>query len=493
MSTLRAILEMQGCLDTAVVVTQDPRVMEVVDAFLPDSSANSQWYQEIEEFMFRPGDGEGGRPRTKADPINALEQLQEGVVSAGRLTALEASRLVYGIGAVIHLTRTVQVASMPFTDPTADEVGRSLLNAVFSLTGGQELAVAGGLEPAFAGERDFAEPPEFFSDDQLAEIARLFEIQFTSWKDWAAVCRRLVELRVLTEDAAAIPLCEACVITYDGIQSVVVDSVLSSNKVSLTQLKAVVDPRNWHYDDPSFFCNMQYKGLRPDGWRRVLETVGFCGFSSTTLVTMLKFFKTTVDPSGPGKHEARLDYELNDPFPTPGSDGKITVDHGFINMWTKDNGDPNLPPVFVRTRKVCHIDGLRPYTQKRFVCLFGYAFIVAQMLFDSALHPNPNAFEWADEANEPVSDPILQPTGVSGGSGGQKPPSDNSVASTAIAQAAKYVEDLTSMQFDLADRWMAGQLTVADLAQHSADVGARIASEPWKFLHAIAHPKGGGK
>ena len=70
MSTLRAILEMQGCLDTAVVVTQDPRVMEIVDAFLPDSSANSQWYQEIEAFMFRPG-GDGGAeggPRTTADP-----------------------------------------------------------------------------------------------------------------------------------------------------------------------------------------------------------------------------------------------------------------------------------------------------------------------------------------------------------------------------------------------------------------------------------------
>ncbi len=85
MSTLRAILEMQGCLDTAVVVTQDPRVMEIVDAFLPDSSANSQWYQEIEAFMFRPG-GDGGAeggPRTTADPVNALQDIQEGVVSGG--------------------------------------------------------------------------------------------------------------------------------------------------------------------------------------------------------------------------------------------------------------------------------------------------------------------------------------------------------------------------------------------------------------------------
>ena len=35
MSTLRAILELHGSLDTAVIATQDPRVMETADAFLP--------------------------------------------------------------------------------------------------------------------------------------------------------------------------------------------------------------------------------------------------------------------------------------------------------------------------------------------------------------------------------------------------------------------------------------------------------------------------
>ena len=59
MSTLRAILEFQGCLDTAVLVTQDPRVMETADAFLPGTSANAQWYQEIEAFMLpRGADGQ---------------------------------------------------------------------------------------------------------------------------------------------------------------------------------------------------------------------------------------------------------------------------------------------------------------------------------------------------------------------------------------------------------------------------------------------------
>ena len=45
---------------------------------------------------------------------------------------------------------------------------------------------------------------------------------------------------------------------------------------------------------------------------------------------------------------------------------------------------------------------------------------------------------------------------------------------------------------DLADKWLSGKLTLADLTTYSADVGARIASDPWKLLQAIAKPKGGG-
>ena len=112
----------------------------------------------------------------------------------------------------------------------------------------------------------------------------------------------------------------------------VIDTESSSNDVSLDALKAVVDPLNWHEDCPSFFCDMQYKGLRTDGWRKVLETVGFCDYSSLIsprLVTMLKFYKTTVN--GPVAYEARLDYDLDmSRFDT--GDRQVRVDKGFINM-----------------------------------------------------------------------------------------------------------------------------------------------------------------
>jgi hypothetical protein len=478
MSTLRAILEIQGCLDTAVLATQDPRVMEIADAFLPGTSANSRWYQEIEAFMLPRGADGQSEPSTAADPINAMEELLQDAQQRPP-TAPESSRFIYGLGAVIHLTRTVQIASMPFSDPTADERGQSLLTEVFALTGGPERTQRA---QAFDG-----------GADTIDEIASLFANEFHSWKDWNEVSQQLVAFGVLSANAASVPLCNAAVINYKGIESVVIDAEVSSNQVSLNDLKAVVDPRNWHDDYPDFFCSMVYNGLRTDGWRRVLETVGFCSFPTTIsprLVTMLKFYKTTVNPTGLGKYQARLDYDLNDPFPTPPSDGKITVDNGYINMWTDDNGDPNQPPVYVRVRKVCHIDGLRPYTMKRFVCAMAYGYVVEEMLFGSALNPPATATPWEDPPNEQPSQPGQQ----QGGQGGQQqPPSDNSVVSTAISMVAQCVQELTVKQFDLADKWLSGQLTVGDLTQFSTEVGARVASDPWKFLQAISQPKGGSK
>jgi hypothetical protein len=39
---------------------------------------------------------------------------------------------------------------------------------------------------------------------------------------------------------------------------------------------------------------------------------------------------------------------------------------------------------------------------------------------------------------------------------------------------------------------MAGDLKVSDLAQYSAEIGARIASDPWKFIQAVGKTKRGG-
>jgi hypothetical protein len=268
----------------------------------------------------------------------------------------------------------------------------------------------------------------------------------------------------------------------DGIESVIVDTEFSSMKVSLNDVKHVADARNWDDNYHSFFCNMEPKGRRPDNWLKVLETVGFCDIpGSRSLRTMLKYYKSEKD--GPDSFEARLDFDLNDPIPDSEGDGLITVDRGYINMFAL-GGDPAKPGVSVRSRKVAHINGIRPYTQKRFVCLFGYAYAAMDMLFGSALDPPKNVRPWKDP---PEEQPQAKPSSTSAPA-----QSSNSVASTAIKMMAECAQDLSTRNLDLYDKWLSGQLTSADLADYSAEVSARIASDPWKFMQAISRPNGGG-
>jgi hypothetical protein len=468
MSTLRAILELQGSLDTAVIVSGDSRVAEIADQFLPGTSDNMGWYREIDDFLFPPGD-----VRPLANPVRALNELASDWNDDElriRPTIPESSRLIYGLGAVIHLVKTAPPeVALGFPDPTAEEGFADTLALVLSLTGP-------------------GDPVSTRADIRLHidDVINAFTA-FNGFGDWEELTQKLIKLNALTVQAASIPLCRAVVVRVNGIESVVVDADISTDEVSLNQLKAVVDPRNWHYDYPHLFCSMQYRNLRPDGWRRVLERVGICGYSPLILQTMLKFYKSTVN--GPDSYEARLDYDLNDPVPDPEGDGKITVDRGFINMWCTNEVGPGQPGVRVRIRKVAHINGLSPYAMAKYVCILGYAYVAMEMLFGPAANPN-TSLTWAPWEDDPDEKPT---DGPGAGEYGSKPgQSSNTVASTAIKMVAECVQDITAKQSELAGKWTAGELTAADLAKYSAEVGARLASDPWKFIQAIGKTKGGG-
>ena len=478
MATLRALLEIYGSLDTAVIQSDDPRVAETVDLLLPGASANTEWYREIESFMFSTA--EGGA-RTEADPLNALREIDgDRIQGIPRPTIPELSRLVYGIGATIRLQYVVPPPPEErLDDPSENPANRGGVSNRTLLA--DVLALAGQTD-------DIPRNREVLTDEVLDEVVKLFSEEFTSWRAWYAVAHRLYELRVLDADVAAVPLCQASVVTVNGIESVVVDTEFSAHDVSLNDVKAVVDPRNWHNNYPHFFCATKGKGRRADYWRKMLETVGVCAVPySRRLVTMLKFFKS--EKNGPDLYEARVDYDLNDPVPDPAGDGQITVDRGFINLRSTKN-DPTADGVFVRTRKVAHITGIRPYTQKRFVCIFGYAYGAMEMLFGPARRvdhlvgyypwqdrPEDDAKEQAEQSTKPAPAPA---------------PSNNTVASTAIKMWTECAEDLTVKNLDMYDKWMSGQLSFAELAEYGAEVGARIASDPWKFMQAISQPKGGG-
>lgn len=481
MATLRALLEIYGALDTALIRSDDPELARNVDRLFPGSSENLGWYSELEEFMFPVGDAappssgepDPARARTEADPIRALNEVNEGRVRNERAPTIpELSRLVFGIGALIRVNNAVPDAPLPrLDDGTGSEGNSSLVSDVLALA---------GPESGFMDNRGIV-------IEQFPAIVNLFAEQLTARSDWPEVAQALYAMNVLSAEVASVSLCQASVIDVGGIESVVVDTEFDSDAVSLNRLIDVVDPRNWHRNYPSFFCRMEGRGPRPDGWRKVLETVGFCYIEEPygrRLRTMLKFHKSKAIEDG--KYVARLDYDLNDPVPDPAGDGQIDVDRGFINMWSK-TADPAVPGVVVRTRKIAHINGLRPYTMKRFVCIFGYGNAAIEMLLGSALNPEykGDGFPWVDAAVDPD-------VTASTSKQSSAPAPANTVASTAFKMMADCAQDLTVKNLDLTDKWLAGKLTLADLADYSAQVGARLASDPFKFMQAIAKPKGGG-
>jgi hypothetical protein len=172
------------------------------------------------------------------------------------------------------------------------------------------------------------------------------------------------------------------------------------------------------------------------------------------LVTQLKYYKST-----PSATEANLDYDLDDPTPGLG-DGQITVDRGFINM-SAPEGDPTSPPVLVRTRKVAHITGVRPWAQARLVCVTGYGTAAMEFLLGAAQRA----------ALDPDFKPVAWETPV-----------------TAVDVWISSIEDVLARSSDVSQKWFAGTLNVNDLADYSKDVGGVLLGAPWKFLQAMSQP-----
>ena len=52
MTALRDLLEVYGALDEAAAKSGNPSVSATLDKFIPEASANTGWYREVENFFF---------------------------------------------------------------------------------------------------------------------------------------------------------------------------------------------------------------------------------------------------------------------------------------------------------------------------------------------------------------------------------------------------------------------------------------------------------
>jgi hypothetical protein len=468
MAALRSLLALYGALDEAIIRSDDPGVAATVDAFLPMASANTGWYSEIETFFF------GADARPTPDLTEALGQIVSAREHGDPLTTAQQSRLFFAVSAITRVTQVAGTSvfpSMPQSTPQSDSSTPEsdpfndwLASALFAVGPGE------------ISEDDRRVQALSFQD----EVAYRFPNRqsFYAFRAYAA------EQRWIVKETQSIPLCQATIVDIDGIESVVVDTEAKSDSVTLNELKAVVNPYNWHDNYPDFFCDMIASRLpeRRDGWRRVLEEVGFCKYDGQTLNTMLKYFATE-DPKKP--YEARLDYDLNEPK-GPEGDGLVTVDRGFINMWSTVN-NADAYGVKVRTRKVVHINGFLPYAQARLVCITGYASASNEFLFGAASDPPPYPKEFKHyPVPPPAADEAVNVT--AGGTGTAHVPADH-VGTTAVKLWTDTVRDLTTNYFDLAGKWVTGRLQIDDVANYGKQVTSRLVKAPMDFVDVVSKPR----
>jgi hypothetical protein len=465
MAALRDLLEVYGALDEAAAKSGNPSVAATLDKFIPEASANTGWYREVENFFF--GEKAQQSPNlTKAckrlgDRAEQAEQQED----ARGLTAPQKQRLFYGLSAA---ARIHQVAPTPMLASSDSDLKAALV-------------------PALAAVGPEGKPYEDRRRDAEAGFDAYYEsVQsgLTGRADYHSFRKVASDMDMVDPATLKVPLCQSAIVTVDGLRCAVIDTVLYSGDIPLNNLKAIVNPFNWNENYPEFFIRMApfRDPFRSDRWRRVLETVGFNGLGGYEITTALKYYP---DPTV-SECEARLDYDLDDPTPGPG-DGQVLVDRGYINMRvTNAARDPAKGGVRVRTRKVIHISGLSPFAQQRLVCLTGYGTASSEFLFGPASDlskakedkEDPMPFDYYKHDQQPQAEPETNAS----------EPSTHVVA-TAVNLWTDAVEGMASDYFDMAEKWMAGGLRLSDVTDFSQKVTGRLVSSPLEFLERVNQPR----
>ena len=465
------LLALYAALDKAVLSSNDPETAAIVEGFLPGTTGLNQrgWSNALEEFL----------GQEFPDANSALFE----ILAAPQLTRPQLSRLVYVLGCIAHVPGTyvgIEDDSLALGLGLAQPQGEP----------------SPGPSPQVAYARDVTDPGR--------RLLLVLGERFKNLHDWIPATREAVLLNCLDKIVASIPLCNACVTIQNGIECILIDTHLDSNSLSLNvsidQVKAILDPRNWNKTAGEFFCNMQYLGASNDAaytnWGRVLETVSaWCGTPMPPLNTDLLFFKA--DYPGQGV----VQYELN-PSGTRG-DGKVTVDKGWLKVATKTSTGANAG-VTVSTRKVVHINGLPPVAQKIFICVMGYGYASWEMLLDEAAHPPGGLIAWsadpaplqgiqgvqhfassfsgaqaAEQAQpaQPSTHPTTTPT-----TSGTRP---TTAAGLAVSMFSDYLAEVANDSAELAAKWTTLDFSVDDLAKYGAKYGARLVTEPLRFVERL--------
>jgi hypothetical protein len=471
---LQALLAVYGALDQAAI-RGGAGIEVIVERYLPGSTGpNVGWYDELLGFL---SDGANRDSRSTKEPpaapdlsdaLTILQSHNEHVAPGAKppLTAVQLSRMVYGIGALSRLP---------------DDYLPQGWETQFART----LAVASpqrSAEPGYQTAPLSGRPP---NGEKLLELLRR---QFRSRDDFPELMEYAAQQRWVDSLVADVPLCEAKAKFVRGHLCVVLTTEFGSAEVSLDEVKNVMDPLNWPKCLP-FFCSMDPEDKRTDGWRRVLEHVSTtCSIPGTPqMVTPLKYWNGQ-DTNQP-QPSAWVNYALDvDPAPGEKGDGRMVVDDGFIRM-TSTVKNSAQKGVRVRTQKVAGFRDLAFFPAALFACLVGYAIAGEDMVLIGVASRASDPAGWTDW-NPTTSTGATGPTQPGQPAGGGDPGSR--AVALAVDMLNDCIDDVSKKSAALAAQWTAGAMPVAETMSFTADLAARLATDPWRYLERLANPTQGG-
>jgi hypothetical protein len=429
------LLSLYAAVDEAVITSPDETVSETVERFLPGTAGdNAGWSLSLTELV---------------GPMAPLDDALEGIANGPELSIPELSRLVFIVGVLIHLGDHGEHDTR-FTDV---------------------LVLAG--------------PEEFQNIERGVQLRDWLQNEFLRWQDWDKLKLDPVGQGFVDARVPQVPLCNAYLSEEDGAECVVIDTLFKDEVLTLQQVKDVLDLSNWDDVAGKYFKEMiPLRPDRTDGWSRILEITDITGGVpfSYKLRTDLKYLKV-----GTGQDAGRLLYELDDFKTFPGDgDGKVTIDHGYINVSALHPGTAK-PGVRVVTRKVVRIEEFPPVLQKIWICALGYGHAAMEMIFGGVQGHYTNLTKWDDRpvpvapARPQVDHGALAHTAPDQ-EGTDQPYSPKTSGALAVTMVADCLKDVTKDSAQIAEKWAKGKLQVGDLAQFSGKLSSRLASDAWLFF-----------
>jgi hypothetical protein len=249
--------------------------------------------------------------------------------------------------------------------------------------------------------------------------------------------------------------------------------------LTVQKVKGIVDPLNWEYLNP-FFCEMDR--MLPDIRRasQVLEHVS-TDKDMYQLKTALKYWKSDFDGG------AIVNYELADNRTGTGDSLLTLEDSGYIHII--DDGQDR---VRIRTSKMVAIEGGSVTATAIFILAIGWAAMGDSMFFDNVLKPPVGVPFTAWSTNpEALSGPAAaaaQAAAAAAAAGPAAPqiPAGGLLVRECARGWADYVKDTTKSTQAVVDKWYSGKLTIQDMMTYTAELGGRLASEPWRFLAELS-------